>query len=147
MKSNESLGQRIAQYRAANGWTQQELAERLAISRVAVSHLEAGMTDPGERTVTLLAGLFKVDPYELVANTSYPVAKIERLPLVAPRYTEVELQLRLLDQDQARLPLLPAAKRRVIVSEWDSKLKVLEKESLDGRETAAIKQARSNLRQ
>jgi transcriptional regulator with XRE-family HTH domain len=147
MKSNESLGQRIAQYRAANGWTQQELAERLAISRVAVSHLEAGMTDPGERTVTLLAGLFKVDPYELVANTSYPVAKIERLPLVAPRYTEVELQLRLLDQDLARLPLLPAAKRRVIVSEWDSKLKVLEKESLDGRETAAIKQSRSNLRQ
>lgn len=146
MKSNESLGQRIAQFRAANGWTQQELAERLAISRVAVSHLEAGMSDPGERTVTLLAGLFKVDPYELVANTSYPVAKIERLPLVAARYTEVELQLRLLSQDLSRLPLMAPAKRRTVLDEWDARLKVLEKESLDGRESTALRAARASLR-
>ncbi len=147
MKSNSSLGRRIAALRGARGWTQQELAERLAISRVAVSHLEAGKTDPGERTVTLLAGLFKVDPYELVANTSYPIAKTERLPLVAPRYTEVELQLRLLDQDLARLPLLSAAKRRMIVEEWDARLKILAKESLDPYESAALKAARTNLRQ
>jgi transcriptional regulator with XRE-family HTH domain len=146
MKSNESLGKRIAQYRAANGWTQQDLAERLAVSRVAVSHMEAGMTDPGERTVTLLAGLFKVDPYELVANTSYPIAKIERLPLVAARYTEVELQLRLLEQDRSRLPLIPTAKRRAVLDEWDERLKVLAKEALDAREASAIKQARANLR-
>src|SRR3954462_10680327 len=96
---SESLGRRIADYRAKLGWTQQELADRIGISRVAVSHLEAGMTDPGERTVALLAGVFKVEPHELVADTSYPVAKAERLPVVVPRYTEVEHHLQLLEND------------------------------------------------
>jgi transcriptional regulator with XRE-family HTH domain len=99
----ENLGRRLAGHRAALGWTQQELADRIAISRVAVSHLEAGMSVPSERTVVLLAGVFKVDPSELVAGTDYPVAKAERLPVTTSRYTEVELQLALLDRDLAWL--------------------------------------------
>ena len=90
---SEHLGRRIAAHRAKLGLTQQELADRLAVSRVTVSHLEAGMSTPGERTVTLLAGLFKVEPHQLVSGTSYPIAKMDRLPLVATRYTEVEHQL------------------------------------------------------
>src|SRR5690349_4972821 len=97
-----NLGQRIGALRAGRGWTQQQLAERLAISRVAVSHLEAGMSVPGERTIALLAGLFKLEPHELVEGTDYPTAKAERLPVVVNRYTEVELQLRLLELDEER---------------------------------------------
>jgi len=88
----EEVGKRIARLRVEQGWTQQALADRLAISRVAVSHLEMDLTVPGERTVTLLAGLFKLEPHELVAGTSYPLGKAERLPQVACRYTELELQ-------------------------------------------------------
>src|SRR3954463_7628445 len=95
----DNLGRRIASFRSSLGWTQQDLADRLAVSRVAVSHIEAGVREPGERTVVLLAGLFKVEPWELVARTAPPEAKTERLPAVACRYTEVELQLRLLEQD------------------------------------------------
>src|SRR5258708_23005679 len=95
----EGLGRRIAAHRAKLGLTQQELADRLAVSRTAVSHLEAGMTVPGERTVVLLAGLFKVQPRELVAGTNYPVAKAERLPTVAARYTQIQLLVALLDND------------------------------------------------
>jgi transcriptional regulator with XRE-family HTH domain len=102
----ESLGRRIAGLRVQHGWTQQELAERLAISRVAVSHLESGISVPSERTVTLLAGLFKREPDALVAGTSYPNAKAERLPPVACRYTEAELLSRLLDADLNWLELL-----------------------------------------
>ena len=47
----EKLGRRVAALRADRGWTQQQLADRLAVSRVAVSHLESGLTDPGERTL------------------------------------------------------------------------------------------------
>ncbi|HWW52347.1 MAG TPA: helix-turn-helix transcriptional regulator [Acidimicrobiales bacterium] len=97
----ESLGRRIGALRNELGWTQQELADRLGVSRAAVSHLEAGLNVPGERTVTILAGLFKREPHELVAGTSYPLAKAERLPVVACRYTEVELQLRLLAAEEA----------------------------------------------
>ena len=99
----ESLGRRVAEQRAKLGLTQQEMAERLGISRVAVSHVESGVTDPGERTVTLLAGLFKLEPHQLVAGTTYPAAKADRLPVVVARYTEVELQLALLDQDLTRI--------------------------------------------
>ncbi len=97
-----SLGRRIASQRGSLGWTQAELAERLGASRVAVSHMEAGLSTPSERTVALLAGVFKLEPFELVADTDYPMAKAERLPVVACRYTEVELQLALFERDMAR---------------------------------------------
>ena len=135
---HENLGRRIADLRAKLGWTQQELAERVGISRVAVSHLEAGMSDPGERTVALLAGVFKLEPHELVAGTTYPVAKADRLPLVAARYTEVELQLALLEQDLAR-PEPPLA-------EWDARLSALADTAHDLREKAMIADARRRLR-
>jgi len=96
---SERLGERIARLRGRLGWTQQELADRLAISRVAVSHLEMGISVPSERTIVLLAGVFHVEPLELVDGTAYPEAKAERLPLVAARYTEVELQVALLRRD------------------------------------------------
>src|SRR5439155_17611421 len=66
----ENLGRRIAAFRMKAGMTQQELADRLAVSRTAISHVEAGMSVPGERTVVLLAGLFKVEPREVVAGMS-----------------------------------------------------------------------------
>jgi len=134
----DNLGRRIADLRAKLGWTQQDLAERIGISRVALSHLEAGMSDPGERTVTLLAGVFKVEPHELVADTSYPRAKADRLPLVAARYTEVELQLALLERDLAR-PDPP-------IAEWEARLAALADTTHDLRERAALAEARRRVR-
>ena len=77
-ESTERLGVRVAKERAALGWTQAEIAERVGISRVALSHIESSISIPGERTVTLLAGLFGCEPHELVAGTDYPQAKAER---------------------------------------------------------------------
>ena len=135
----EHLGRRIAKLRAELGWTQLELAARLAISRTALSHLEGGVSVPGERTVTLLAGLFKVEPAELVAGTAYPAAKAERLPAVAARHTEVELQLALLDRDLAwltRLERPPHA--RAELAEWSRRLRALAATSRDQREVDAL---------
>lgn len=134
----ETLGRRMARLRAELGWTQAEVAERLGISRVAISHLEADMNVAGERTVTLLAGLFKMEPHELVAGTSYPLAKAERLPVVAGRYTEVDLQLRLLDHD------LAAGGRDL--EDWPERLRILGKAAHDRRERQAIAEAVRDLR-
>jgi transcriptional regulator with XRE-family HTH domain len=123
-----NLGRRIARLRRELGWTQQELADRLAISRVAVSHVESGVSVPSERTITLLAGVFKLEPVDLVADTDYPVAKAERLPVTAARYTEVELQLRL----HAATPDDPA---------WPERLRLLLELAHDPRERAALKRA------
>ena len=122
------LGDRIGRLRHELGWTQQELAERLAISRVAVSNLESGASVPSERTITLLAGVFKLEPHELVADTGYPVAKAERLPVTAARYTEVELQLRLFDAT----PADPG---------WADRLRVLLELANDPREREALRAA------
>jgi len=99
----ETIGKRIARLRQAHGYTQEQLAERVAISRVAVSHIEMDISLPGERTVTLMAGVFKCTPPELAADTTYPPAKAERLPGFACCYTEVGYQLGLLENDLAWL--------------------------------------------
>lgn len=141
---DESLGRRIADLRAKLGWTQQDLAERVGISRVAVSHLEAGMSDPSERTVALLAGVFKVDPLDLVDGTSYPPAKADRLPLVVARYTEVELHLELLANDLAWVERTGADAS--VLDAWQARLLALLDLSHDARERDAIKGALERVR-
>ena len=68
-----SLGQRIATLRVDRGWTQQQLADRLGISRVAVSHLETDLNTPSERPVALLAVMLVIIGAPL-AYTSLTVA-------------------------------------------------------------------------
>lgn len=114
----EPIGRRVARMRAEQGWTQQDLADRLAMSRTAVSHLEADMAQPSERTLLLLAGLFRVDPPALVADTLYPMSKAERLPAVVARYTELDLQLRLFEGELVLLPYLDRRVGEDLVSRW-----------------------------
>jgi transcriptional regulator with XRE-family HTH domain len=136
---DQSLGRRIADLRAKLGLTQQELAERVGISRVAVSNVEAGMSDPGERTVALLAGVFKLEPYELVAGTGYPRAKTDRLPLVVARYTEVEHQLDLLANDLAWMERTGPDQARL--AEWRSRLQAMLDAAHDPREREVLRDA------
>jgi transcriptional regulator with XRE-family HTH domain len=142
----ENLGRRIAACRAKLGLTQHELADRLAVSRTAVSHLEAGMTVPGERTIVLLAGMFKVEPRDLVAGTNYPLAKAERLPAVAARYTEIEMLVMLLDNDIAWLERTDGTDERRVLDEWDARLLAVHDVGLDLRERELLREARAAVR-
>ncbi len=144
----DNLGQRIATLRSQQGFTQQELADRLAISRTAVSHLEAGISVPSERTITLLAGLFKLEPAALIAETNYPIAKAERLPLVACWYTEAELVVQLVERDCVwlqRLHTLPEWTQLVheTCQDWFERLAHMRPE--DRRERARLAVARAAL--
>lgn len=114
----ESLGARIARLRAACGWTQEQLAARLAASRVAVSHFELGLALPSERTVLLLAGLFKLAPHDLVAGTAYPPAKSDRLPATVCCYTAAEHQLALLRRDMEWAARLGGDAPATVRAEW-----------------------------
>jgi len=140
------LGPRIALLRARRGWTQAELAERLAASRVAVSHFEMGLALPSERTIVLLAGVFKLEPHELIAGTGYPLAKAERLPSIACRYTEVELQLALLQRDLVWLAqVTDEVLRGRVVAEWQAKLTALAESVYDEDERAMLAEAQKAL--
>ena len=138
-----SLGRRVAKLRAELGWTQQELADRVAISRVAVSHLESDLSTAGERTVALMAGVFGMEPHELVAGTTYPVAKVDRLPLVVARHTEVELQCRLLDRDLAHHE---RTRDGSVLDGWGDRLSELERMTFDPRQLELLATAREALR-
>jgi transcriptional regulator with XRE-family HTH domain len=138
-----SLGRRVAKLRAELGWTQQELADRVAISRVAVSHLESDLSTAGERTVALLAGVFGMEPHELVAGTTYPLAKADRLPLVVARHTEVELQCALLDRDLAQHEATGDA---AVLRGWHERLADLDRVTFDARQRELITLAKQRLR-
>ncbi len=147
-----SLGQRISLLRAERSWTQQQLADRLGISRVAVSHLETDINTPGERTVALLAGLFRVEPHDLVAGTTYPAAKADRLPVVVNRWTDVEHHLALLERDLWWLDGadgsgVPADRSQVerILGSWDTVLAKLASVVVDPTEVAALAEARARV--
>jgi transcriptional regulator with XRE-family HTH domain len=141
------LGRRIAVLRAERGWTQQRLADRLGISRVAVSHLETDLNTPGERTVALLAGVFRMEPHDLVAGTSYPVAKVDRLPLVVARWTEVEHRLAVLEADLGWLDrgCTPAVAEEVLGG-WESSLAKLADAVADPTEREQVAEALRRVR-
>lgn len=142
----EQLGARLARLRAALGWTQQELAERIAVSRVAISHFEMGLQVPSERTIALLAGVFQLEPHELVTDTSYPPAKAERLPLIVARYTAIEHELALLDRDLHWLRRFPSDVRAAGLAQatlhgWLDRLATLHASAPDRRTRHLIEAA------
>ncbi len=144
--SEEPLGRRLAAHRARLGLTQQALAQRLALSRNAVSLMETGDSLPSERTIVLLAGLFGVEPHELIAGTDYPDAKADRLPLVAARHTEVDARLLALDAELRWVEALPSRQRCDALDVIDAELRVGERRTLDPAEQAAVREARTRVR-
>lgn len=150
MRVTEAFGRVVAKLRLERGWTQQDLAERLGVSRVALSHIEAGMAWPNERTVTLLAGWFGVEPPALVMGTDYPSAKAERVPLVANRHTEVDLQLALLASDLRWLDLLAetpggAGRAADVRASWRATLTALLRQSYSRTERERLRLALADL--
>jgi len=146
----ETIGKRIARLRQESGWTQQSLAGRLAISRVAVSQIEMDLTIPSERTITLLAGLFKRSPQALVEATTYPLAKAERLPEVACCYTALEHDLALLDNDLAWLKRLADSPdghqlAAEVKTRWTGRLDALREQVTDEEGKARLQAARQKL--
>ena len=146
----ETIGKRIARLRQESGWTQQSLAARLAISRVAVSQIEMDLTIPSERTITLLAGLFKRSPQALVEATTYPLAKAERLPEVACCYTALEHDLALLDNDLAWLKRLADSPdghqlAAEVMARWTGRLDALREQVTDEEGKARLQAARQKL--
>jgi transcriptional regulator with XRE-family HTH domain len=125
----------VGKRRAGIGWTQAQLAARVCVSRVALSHIETGVTVASERTVALLAGVFGCEPPELVADTDYPVAKAERLPVMVARHTEVAHQLAVLAavlQVAERVPGHEGARLlRDVRDDWQPRLSDLRAGALD----------------
>lgn len=74
MSLNEELGRRVQQLRKAKGFSQEELADRVGVSRQAVSKWESGQTAPDlERLLALGAQLDTTTDYLLKGE--HPAAR------------------------------------------------------------------------
>lgn len=60
------LGSRIKQYRAAHGWNQDDLAEKMYVSRQTISNWENDKSYPDLQSLLLLVNLFGVSLDQLV---------------------------------------------------------------------------------
>jgi transcriptional regulator with XRE-family HTH domain len=146
----ETIGERVSRLRVENGWTQQAIAARISISRVAISHIEMNLILPSERTVILLAGIFKISPIELVNGTSYPKAKGERLPDIACCYTRLEVELIRMNNDLEwleRIKDLPIYENYIkrMQQKWYPNLTEWYQQCCDERERALISKAKERL--
>ncbi len=149
---DESIGKRIAFLRLNNGWTQQSLADRIALSRVAISHIEMDLTIPSERTITLLAGIFKLSPLQLVDGTTYPKAKAERLPEITAFYTVLEVNLALLHNDMNWLSELKETHLRhqftlEIINKWLPLIEMWRNQKIDVHEQKVLFKMREMLKE
>ncbi|MCJ8014401.1 helix-turn-helix transcriptional regulator [Paenibacillus sp. KQZ6P-2] len=63
---------RIAELRDQRGWTQEELAQSLGITRAALSHYEKNRRKPDFEILTKLADKFEVSIDYLIGRTAQP---------------------------------------------------------------------------
>ena len=65
-----SLNQKIAQLRNDNNWSQEELAEKLNVSRQSVSKWESGQAKPDLDKIIALSDIFDVSTDYLLKDAS-----------------------------------------------------------------------------
>lgn len=78
-----TLGQKIQMFRSAAGWSQEQLAEQLAVTRQTVSKWERDLSTPDANVLLLLSDLFEISLDELMrgeeARQSRRVLDLEQL--------------------------------------------------------------------
>jgi transcriptional regulator with XRE-family HTH domain len=67
-----NIGSRISKLREDRGWTQEQTAASLGISRAALSHYEKNRREPDTDTLSKFADLFHVSVDYLVGRTNSP---------------------------------------------------------------------------
>lgn len=73
------IGEKIKQYRLANGWTQQELGAKIGMSKNAIGNYEKGFRSPKKNTMFDLANAFNVSIDDL-----FPPIQKDTLPTTSP---------------------------------------------------------------
>lgn len=74
------LGNRISEMRAAFGWNQVQLAEKLNISKQTVSNWENGNIQPSIEMLIRVANLFHTSTDYLLGLNDSPTINVEGLP-------------------------------------------------------------------
>ncbi|MDN5285893.1 MAG: transcriptional regulator [Mucilaginibacter sp.] len=69
-KSNKSVGKNIRALRHQQGWSQEDVANRLGISIPAFSKIETGVTDINLSRLEQIANIFEINVAQVLASDS-----------------------------------------------------------------------------
>lgn len=90
------LSEKITEERKKNGWSQEELAEKLSVSRQAVSKWESAQSTPDLQKIIRLAELFEVSTDYLLRDEIESVQQ-----MVKPEYQEEKTPVRSVSMEEA----------------------------------------------
>ncbi len=113
LPTDENLGERLARLRKERGYTQIEIAERIGINRVLISHYETNKLRPH---------------YEMIIHLSLAleVTSDELLGIKPSIKKDMEPSLKLLRRVK-KIEALPASKQKILLQNIDIFLKGAEK--------------------
>ena len=66
-KNNKSVGKNIRAFRHQNGWSQEDVANKLGISIPAFSKIETGVTDINLSRLEQIANIYEVDVVQILS--------------------------------------------------------------------------------
>ncbi len=102
---NIEIANRLYEYRKANGFSQEELAEKIGVSRQAISKWERSESSPDTDNLIALAKLYNVSLDEMINGASAP-AKAEEAPVAEP-VAEPQPEYAQPQQEHAYIPPAP----------------------------------------
>ena len=122
-----TIGENIRVLRLSRGWTQQELAEKLHMTRQAVGHYESGRTTPDVETCRRLAEVFDVTLEVLLEGEGEPaptprwipwltLGTAGAFPLLRSAIMVVNQRLYPVSLEQINLGNLPEAERLALMN-------------------------------
>ena len=85
---NIETAKRLFEYRKANGFSQEELAEKIGVSRQAISKWERSESSPDTDNLIALAKLYGITIDELLNGTDAPKKIAEEQPEEKPEEKE-----------------------------------------------------------
>lgn len=86
------LADKIIENRKRNGWSQEELADRLGVSRQSVSKWESAQSVPDMKRILQLAELFGVTTDYLLKDEINTITTPDPLPVEPIRFEEDEIR-------------------------------------------------------
>lgn len=93
-KTNKSIGQNIRTLRHRNGWSQEDVANRLGISIPAFSKIETGVTDINLSRLEQIADIYEIDVVQILALDSEDIEQTpSTLSILQKKLTDRELEI------------------------------------------------------
>ncbi len=110
-----NIGEKIYNLRQKNSWSQDELAEKLSVSRQTVSKWESGKTLPDSDKIILLSRLFSVTADFLLKDSEEPVQELINNNSLSDIFNESENEAEIEPVDPAGDDNSPADAKIVLV--------------------------------